>query len=122
MKAVIDKIESLTRQPGFIYTLALILLRDLFFAPDEVAEIDWHDHLNFQEITFLTGLLVKSEISLSIPVEEDSAQLFEETYRLFDQLHKKHHEHFIKELEKRVETGMRVEDPESDYRRVFQVP
>ncbi len=119
MKAVIDKIESLTRQPGFIYTLALILLRDLFFAPDEVAEIDWHDHLNFQEITFLTGLLVKSEISLSIPVEEDSAQLFEETYRLFDQLHKKHHEHFIKELEKRVETGMRVEDPESDYRRTF---
>jgi hypothetical protein len=119
VKAVIDKIEAVTRQPGFIYTLALILLRDLFFSPDEAAEVNWHDHLNFQEITFLAGLLVKSEISFSIPAEEDSAQWFEEIYRFFDELHKKHHEHFIKELEKRIETGMRVEDPEADYRRTF---
>lgn len=119
MKAVIDKIEGVATQPGFIYTLALILLRDLFFSPGEAAEINWHDHLNFQEITFLAGLLVKSEISLSIPAEEDSAQWFEEIYKFFDELHKKHHEHFIKELEERVGTGMRIEDPEADYRRTF---
>jgi hypothetical protein len=31
MKAIIDKIEAVTRQAGFIYTFALILLRDLSF-------------------------------------------------------------------------------------------
>ena len=116
MKTIIEKIEVVTRQPGFIYTLALILLRDLFFYPDDAADINWRDHLNFQEITFLAGLLVKSEISLSIPTEKDSAQWFEEIYRLFYELHKKHHEHFIKELEN-VKNGMRVEDPEAVYRR-----
>jgi hypothetical protein len=119
VKTVIHKIEAVTRQPGFIYTLALILLRDLFFLPDEAADINWHDHLNFQELTFLAGLLVKNEIGLSVPAEQDSEQWFEEIYGLFDELHRKHHEHFIKELEKRVETGMRVDDPEADYRRTF---
>ncbi len=109
----------MTRRPGFVYTVSLILLRDLFSFPDEAADINWHEHLNFQEITFLVGLLVKSEIGLSIPTEEDSAQWFEEIYRLFDELHKKHHEHFIKELEKRVGGGVHAEDPEADYRRVF---
>ena len=118
MKAVIDKIDAVTRQPGFVYTVALILLRDLFSFPDGAADINWHEHLNFQEITFLVGLLVKSEIGLSIPTEEDSAQWFEEIYRLFYELHKKHHEHFIKELEN-VKNGMRVEDPEAVYRRTF---
>ncbi|MBI3475973.1 MAG: SEC-C domain-containing protein [Acidobacteria bacterium] len=119
MKAVIGKIEAVTRQPGFIYTFALILLRDLFFAPNEATEINWHDHLNFQELTFLAGLLVKNEISLSFPAEHESAQWFEEIYRLFDELHKKHHEHFTKEIEKRVKTGIRIEDQEGDYRRTF---
>src|ERR1035438_1288368 len=75
MKTVIDKIEAVTRQAGFIYTFALILLRDLFFSPEDAADINWHEHLNFQELTFLAGLVVKAEIDLSIPKEADSAQI-----------------------------------------------
>jgi hypothetical protein len=55
VKTVIGKNEAVTREPGFIYTLALMILRDLFFSPENAADINWHSHLNFQEITFLAG-------------------------------------------------------------------
>jgi hypothetical protein len=119
VKAVIDKIEAVTRQPGFIYTLALVLLRDLFFSPEDAADINWHDHLNFQEITFLVELFVKTQIDLSIPTKEQSKVWFQEIYRLFDELHRKHQEHFIEQLARRINNGIRVENPEADYRQTF---
>jgi hypothetical protein len=120
MKTIIDKIEAVTRQAGFIYTFALILLRDLFFAPEDAADINWHEHLNFQELTFLAGLVVKAEIDLSIPSEADSAAWFEEIYRLFDELHKKHHEHFFEQLKIRVKEGSYpAKNPDEDYRTTF---
>jgi hypothetical protein len=119
VRAIIDKIEAVTRQVGFIYTFALILLRDLFFAPEDAADINWHEHLNFQEITFLAGLLVKAEIELSIPKEGDSAAWFEEVYRLFHELHKKHHEYFFEQLTARVNEGVRPSNPSEDYRKTF---
>ncbi|HKI00101.1 MAG TPA: SEC-C domain-containing protein [Candidatus Sulfotelmatobacter sp.] len=120
VKTIIDKIEAVTRQAGFIYTFALILLRDLFFSPEDAVDINWHEHLNFQELTFLAGLVVKAEIDLSIPNEADSAAWFEEIYRLFDELHKKHHEHFLEQLNIRVKEGMfPAQNPDQDYRNTF---
>lgn len=119
MKTTIDKIEAVTRQAGFIYTFALILLRDLFFSPEDAADINWHEHLNFQELTFLAGLVVKAEIDLSIPKEADSAAWFEEIYRLFDQLHTEHHEHFFEQLKIRVKEGIYPTNPDEDYRNTF---
>jgi hypothetical protein len=98
LKTVVDKIEALTSERGYIYTLALILLRDLFMTPEDIADINPREHLNFQEITFLVGLLVKNPIDLSLPAEPDSEKRFEETYRLFYELHKKYHEPFIEQL------------------------
>jgi hypothetical protein len=120
MKTTIDKIEAVTRQAGFIYTFALILLRDLFFSPEDAADINWHEHLNFQELTFLAGLVVKAEIDLGIPNEADSAVWFEEIYRLFDELHKKHHEHFLEQIKIRLEEGTYpAKNPDEDYRNTF---
>lgn len=119
MKTVIGKIEAVTREPGFIFTLALMLLRDLFFSPEDAADINWHSHLNFQEITFLAGLLVKNEISLNIPTEEESAKRFEEIYQLFDELHRVHHRHFIEQLESHINTGTQVANPQESYRRTL---
>jgi hypothetical protein len=119
VRTIIDKIEALTRCPGFIYTMALILLRDLFFSPAEAADINWRDHLNFQELTFLSGLLVKSEPNLSVPTEAESANWFRQTYQLFDELHKKHQEHFYQQLEGRMKRGLRPTDPVQDYRQTF---
>jgi hypothetical protein len=85
-------------QPGFIYTLALILARDLFYSPEDAADIDWHEHLNVQELTFLVGLFVKREIDFTMTTEEASAEHFERIYQLFLELHKKHGEQFVKDL------------------------
>jgi hypothetical protein len=95
VEEIIAKIEALTREPGFIYTLALILLRDLFYAPEDAADKNWHEHLNFQELTFLAGLLVKHQFDLTVPTEEESGKRFEEIYRLFDELHKAHGAPFV---------------------------
>lgn len=57
LKTVLAKIESLTGEPGYVYTLALILMRDLFLAPDDIAEINPREYLNIQELTFLVGCL-----------------------------------------------------------------
>lgn len=119
MKEVIKKIEALTREPGFIYTLALILLRDLFYAPEDSADRDWRQHLNFQEITFLAGLLIKHEIDLTLPAEEESARRFEEVYRLFDALHKAHGQAFVEMFKDQIGSGKQSENPEADYRRIM---
>ena len=119
VKTVIDKIEALTRQPGYIYTFSLILLRDLFFSPKNSADINWHEHLNFQELTFLAGLLVKGEIDLQIPNEADSVAWFEHTYSLFEELHRKHHEYFLDQLLERVKDGVIPGDRAEDYRKTF---
>jgi len=119
MKTIIDQIEAITRQTGFIYTFALILLRDLFFSPEDTTDINWNEHLNFQELTFLGGLVVKARIDLRIPKEAESAAWFEEIYKLFDELHKKHHDHFFEQLKTRVEEGPHPANPVEDYRNTF---
>ncbi len=119
LKDVVDRIEVLVKKPGFIYTLSLILLRDLFYIPEDAADINWHDHLSFQEITFLVGLLVKSEIDFTVPSEEDSAGWFEDVYRLFLELHTKHGERFFKQLTEDHAREQIEETAEENYRKIF---
>lgn len=119
MKTITNSIEALTREPGYIYTLALILLRDLFVLPEEIADINPREHLNFQEITFLVGLLVKHAPDFTVPTEDESSKRFERTYRLFEELHKKHHEPFLEQLESLVKNGRGAETPKENYRRIF---
>jgi hypothetical protein len=113
------RIEVLTREPGFIYTLALILMRDLFLSPEDIADINPREHLNIQEITFLVGLLVKTGIDFTLPTEDESSRRFEITYRLFEELHRKYHETFQEQLASNVKNGLRNETREENYRRIF---
>jgi len=114
LKETVQQIEAITRKPGFIYTLALILLRDMFVAPEQAADINWRDRLSFQELTFLVGLLIKHEIDLDVPAEEESAKTFESVYNLFHTLHLKHNEPFFEQLEQKSQ-----KNPKEDYRKVF---
>ena len=119
MKTITQKIEDLTQEPGYIYTLALILLRDLFMLPEQIADINPREHLNIQELTFLVGLVVKHPINFTVPTEDESEKKFESTYQLFEELHKKYHEPFIKEIAKNFEHGLQTETPQENYRRIF---
>jgi hypothetical protein len=119
LKTITNRIKALTREPGYIYTLALILLRDLFLSPEEIADINPREHLNFQEITFLVGLLVKHATDFTVPTEDESSRRFDLTYQLFEELHRKHHEPFLEELARLVKNGRGTETPTENYRRIF---
>ena len=94
-------------------------MRDLFLRPEDIAEINPREHLNIQELTFLVGLLVKSEIDFTIPSKDQSAQRFELTYQLFEELHRKYHEPFIEEMGRLARNGRGNETQEENYRRIF---
>ena len=119
LKRTIVSIEALVQEPGYIYTMTLILLRDLFFTPEESADINWQDHLNFQELTLLAGLLVKHPIDFTMPSEEESAKRMERTYELFLELHQKHAQRFMKRLEDHLGRKDSQESMEEGYRRMF---
>ncbi len=119
MKTIVERIEALTREPGFIYTLAFILMRDLFLTPQDIADINPREHLNIQELTFLLGLLVKTEIDFTVPTEDESARRFETAYQLFEELHMKYHEPFQEQLTRNVQNGLGNETREENYRRIF---
>src|SRR2546423_9077819 len=82
LKTIISRIEALTCERGYLYTLALILLRDLFLQPSEIADINPREHLNIQELTLLVGLFVKHAIDFTIPAEGEAAKRLESTYEM----------------------------------------
>ena len=54
--AVIADLERLSQEDGFIYTFGGIVLQYQWMSPDELADIDWNQRPNIQEISFLWGL------------------------------------------------------------------
>jgi hypothetical protein len=99
---VFQKIETLTKQKGYVYTLSLCLFHDFFFTPEESADVNWHDRLSFQEASHLVGLLVKNGFFTDyIPSEEEYKLQAEQTYKLFQDLHTAYMRPF---LDKLVET------------------
>lgn len=83
---VIEKIEDLASEEGFLYSLAWILLRDLFFDPEQAADVDWRSRLSHQELSFLVGLMVKRPISMRAIDEKTSQAHVAKTYRYFQEL------------------------------------
>ena len=86
-RTIIEKIENLTKERGFIYTLTLILFKDLFIDLDNPEDMNWETRLNYQELSFLIGLMVKNAFSIDLidePVAKDQAI---RTYALFKDLH-----------------------------------
>ena len=85
---LIASLEDLTQEPGFLYSLAILLRTDLFLHPDEADFVDWSQSLSFEEIVFLTGLMVKHEVRLDlVPTREQSQGQIERGRELFQKLH-----------------------------------
>lgn len=118
-RQIVGQIEAVVKEPGFIYALTFILMRDTFFAPEEVADISWSEHLNIQELTFLVGLFFKHELSLDIPMESDPERQVAQIDSLFSALHRTHTGGLMENLLER-EAGSRTgESAEETYRRIF---
>jgi hypothetical protein len=86
-KSIVQQLEDITKERGFVYTLAIISLQNFFHDPEDVADIDWRSKLSFQEISFLAGLMVKDNILLELPTEETCRKQIESVTQLFQSLH-----------------------------------
>jgi len=86
-RSIVQQLEDITKEKGFVYILAIISLQNFFHDPEEAADIDWRSKLSFQEISFLAGLMVKGDISLELPTEEACRRQIESVTKLFQELH-----------------------------------
>jgi hypothetical protein len=89
-EAICADLDALTQERGFIYSLVTILRHDLFLNPAEAVDINWRERLSFQELTFLSGLLVKRRLDLTQTTTEAIKSQIEHTYALFSELHHEH--------------------------------
>ena len=87
--SIIEDLERLSQEDGFIYTFCHLVLRALWMSPDEIADIDWKQRLNVQELSFLLGLMVKHPLSLTtVPSEETANQQAVVAFSLLEELHR----------------------------------
>lgn len=87
-------LERLAAEPGFAHAIAALCLRDNFalfdgtVQPDQIADLFSSDRLARAEISTLIGLLVKSEIDLSIPDLNELQRLCTRAQQLLAELHR----------------------------------
>ena len=86
---ILADLDRLCQAPGFIYTFCLMTAWAMWMSTEDVAEIDWHQRPNNQELGLLLGLLVKRPLTLDeIPTEETFQLQSNEASELLDELHR----------------------------------
>ena len=104
---VIKELERLSQEPGFLYSLSFILLKDLFYSAEQAADINWHERVSFQEVAFITGLMIKAEVNPNaLPLPEESENQIKKVYELLQELHTTYMHSFFTSLP--VEKGEAV--------------
>jgi hypothetical protein len=96
-KEILSQLENIVKEPGYFYSLALMVRHDLCIDVQKILEIDWHSRISFREFSFLFGLLVKHPISRDIPSLEDVQRQIDMTYKLLHHLHVCHM-NFVKDM------------------------
>ena len=84
---IIQDIEAVTRQHGFLYTLLFLCGRDLFVDPNEAATRNWRESLLYQELGLLSGLLVKHTLQTAHPSADVLAAQVSKVDVLLAELH-----------------------------------
>ena len=88
-RAIIGDLESLVKEDGFVYTFCHMVIRALWMSPEEIADSDWHQRLNVQELSLLLGLMIKRPLGLTVlPSEETTNRQAAIAYDLLEELHR----------------------------------
>ena len=86
--SIFADLEQLSQEPGFIYSLCLMVARCLWMSTDEVADINWNERPNQAELSLLFGLLVKHPIRLDeVPSKEVILEQAQRATDLLEELH-----------------------------------
>ena len=84
---IIEDIEALTLQPGFLHSLTVLCCPDLLVDPTAAAARNWRDSLSYQELALLAGLLVKHKFEMRHRSADALALQISNVDALFAELH-----------------------------------
>ena len=84
---IVNDLINLTKEPGFIYTFAYAVRKNLFVEVDDVENINWRTRLINSEISFVGGLLVGHQLSLHHHTADVMETQLETLDKLLDELH-----------------------------------
>ena len=87
---IVQELERLSHQRGFVYTFAFNVFTSLFTRIDEVANIDWTERPNNQELSFLLGLMIKRPLDFTLPDTEVLYYQNDKALTLLQELHNAH--------------------------------
>ncbi len=88
---IVVDLEHLSQESGFVYTFCNIVRNSVWMSPDEAADIDWHHRPNYQELSFLLGLMVKRPLKLTDPPSRETAhEQIRTAIALLEELHLAH--------------------------------
>ena len=54
---ILSDLDQLSQEAGFVYTSCVMVAQALWMSPDEVADINWYERPNRQELSLLLGFL-----------------------------------------------------------------
>ena len=114
---IILDLERLTREEGFLYTFCALVVDSLFFPATEASEIDWHERLNTQELSYLLGLMVKNPINEDhLPTYHHYQRQFASARRLMEELQETYFSNAISRIiNNPMPTTMTAEANTSDF-------
>lgn len=119
---IIADIEAMASRPGFIYTLMMLISKDLFYAPSESVDRDWDKSISFQEFGLIIGLMVKRTVSLEFPYPEQVEADLPRIYELLRELHDAHNRPFMESFSAIIADGKKdltAEEAEEEKRELF---
>ncbi len=88
---IVADLESLSQERGYIYSFCRMVDEYLWMKPNDPEIPDWHSQLNLRELTFLLGLMVKYQLTVTDPPTKWESDLhINKTNELFHELHQNH--------------------------------
>lgn len=116
---IISDIKALIRNPGYIYSLCLILFEDFHMSLEKLGTINYRERMSVKEASFILGYLIQDNIDCSYP---ESVEILlknkKRTYELLEELHNTFHypqREMIQEMLSKQQKGENIEPPFSKF-------
>ena len=86
---IIKDLEQLSHTEGFTYAFCGLVVRSLWMPESELGIVNWSERLNYQELSFLLGLMVRRPIGITyVPPKENVIEMITSAEELLAELHR----------------------------------
>lgn len=87
-EVILFDLKKLIKTNGFIYAFCMIIIDDIYLSLENFHKINLYKKLNYQEVSFILGLLIQNPINYRKPKDpSDLLKIKKQTYELMEELH-----------------------------------